>query len=63
MHGAIINLQDRVFGKWVVIDYFGNEYWNCLCECGQIHKVHGANLRRGLSRGCPRCRHKDSDAG
>lgn len=49
-----INLVNRVFGDWTVIDYAGppQSRWNCRCVCGKVKPVSGANLRGGLTTGC-----------
>jgi len=51
-----IDLNNKVFGEWKVISYFGKKnrrmYWNCQCSCGVTREVDGAELRRGRSLSC-----------
>lgn len=30
----------------------GKRWWKCLCDCGNIHYTHSANLRHGRCRSC-----------
>lgn len=36
----------------------GQAYWNCLCECGNIHSFNGAKVRNGCTLSCG-CLHKE----
>lgn len=53
------DLQNQKFGKWIVIDRVLNEkvggYWKCLCECGKLEEIYGADLRRGKTTQCRSC--------
>lgn len=56
-----INLTGRTFGKWTVVrraadrgDYVVR--WVCRCQCGAEGERSSANLRRGQSLGCRKCR-------
>ena len=51
-----INLENRRFGSWKVIEKTfvknGKWYWLCECDCGKIKNVNGGSLTRGLSTNC-----------
>jgi hypothetical protein len=52
-----IDLKGKIFGRLTVIEEAGkNKYgafwWKCKCECGNIKKVYGMNLTRGLTKSC-----------
>ena len=57
MHGNLIDLTGRTFGRWRVIG-LGDErrghhrLWLCECACGVTRLVDGDNLRGGLSQSC-----------
>lgn len=55
--GAKLDLQNKRFGRWIVIREStkrkgGKVYWLCKCDCGNIGKVIGTNLKLGLSQSC-----------
>jgi len=54
-----IDLGGRRFGKLLVIDYSGNRYWNCLCDCGNYKTIRHDHLLNGDTRSCGCLRHKD----
>ena len=45
----LINLKDRRFGEWEVLEYAGNMRWKCRCSCGTIRNILGKDLRNGIS--------------
>lgn len=49
-----IDLKDKVFGRWAVIDYAGNGAWLCRCSCEEHTEriVLGQTLRNGESKSC-----------
>lgn len=54
------DITGKRFGKWVVLSATtssatGQAMWLCRCDCGNIHPVHGSNLRRGGSTQCKAC--------
>lgn len=50
------DLRGRRFGKLLVVSLSHtkkNAWWNCLCECGNMHKVVASNLHHGTKTcGC-----------
>ena len=48
----LIDLSNKIFGRWLVSDYAGKSYWNCICKCGTEKKVFGSNLINGKSVSC-----------
>lgn len=48
----LINLKDRRFGEWEVLEYAGNMRWKCRCSCGTIRNILGKDLRNGISTNC-----------
>ena len=48
----VIDISGKKYERWTVIDYAGNKYWNCICDCGTCRKVEGHHLRSGMSRSC-----------
>jgi hypothetical protein len=58
---ALINLRGQRFDRLTVIDRGrtvsrGEEgtavYWMCRCDCGTIHEVRSAELRKHKIRSC-----------
>lgn len=47
-----IDLKDKTFGEWYVIEYAGKGKWRCKCSCGVIHEVRSPELRNGTSKSC-----------
>lgn len=47
-----IDLTNKRFGQWTVLEYLGNKKWKCRCDCGVIRDVAGNDLRNGKSTGC-----------
>lgn len=53
----MIDLVGMRFGRLTVLkalpkcdDY--SRLWECRCDCGAVHIVRGASLRRGLTKSC-----------
>ena len=63
----LIDLQDKIFGKWVVVERAHTENdrikWLCLCECGASKFVYGHSLRNGRSTSCGACHKESAGAG
>jgi len=52
----VIDLRNRVFGNWRVIEYVGRTKWRCVClSCGQEFICFGGLLRGGITKGCKGC--------
>lgn len=55
-------LENKTFGKWVVLEYLGifNRDSECLCrcECGLVKKVKTYHLVNGYSTQCIKCGQK-----
>lgn len=51
-----VDLTGKRFGRYVVIAYNGyvggKTTWKCLCDCGNIKVVRGADLLRGMVLSC-----------
>ncbi|HEL2057774.1 TPA: AP2 domain-containing protein [Streptococcus suis] len=53
-----VDLTGQVFGRLTVLGDVGKRtknkgiLWHCMCECGTITFVKGANLKNGDSRSC-----------
>lgn len=55
------DLVNKRFGQlsvteWVKRDRYGNQWWGCLCDCGEVVTVVGCNLKNGKVDCCPKCR-------
>ena len=50
------DLTGKKFGKWTVLGFGGskngNNYWECICECGNKGLIRGNNLKSGGSTSC-----------
>lgn len=53
--GKKINLIGQKFNKLLVIEDLGEGYWNCQCDCGQIKRIRGYELKSGRIKSCGRC--------
>lgn len=54
---AFMDLAGRRFGRWLVQGVWEENppqkrYWRCLCDCGNVRRVLGDNLRSGKSLSC-----------
>lgn len=51
---AFKDLKGQQFGNWKVLEYEGNGYWKCECQCEKktISNIHSYSLRSGNSRSC-----------
>lgn len=47
-----INRSGEVHGKWTVLDYAGDEFWNCICECGTKKRVSCSSLSAKKTNSC-----------
>lgn len=47
-----IDIKDKQFGEWTVIEYVDNGKWLCRCSCGNYSLVHSYELRNGFSKSC-----------
>jgi len=60
---ALVDLTGERFGRLTVkaaaCRRNGQTYWTCVCDCGELTTVKGANLRRGASKSCG-CRRKET---
>ena len=63
LHGIKFRLQikdltNQRFGKLIALklsnerDTFGKCRWDCKCDCGNIARINGASLVRGLTTSC-----------
>ncbi len=60
MHGNVIDLSGRKFGRLTVIEPAPtpkgkkghNQYWKCLCDCQNEVVINSSNLIRGDTRSC-----------
>ena len=54
----MIDLTNKKYGKLTVIKLTGERgpsgqiYWECKCDCGNIHVTSGESLRGGKSKSC-----------
>jgi len=54
---TVIDLTGKSFGYWTVIDRGPNDkrqqaFWNCVCLCGAVCLIRGADLRKYHSTNC-----------
>lgn len=52
IRGPRKDITGRKFGRWLVLSFAGNSFWNCRCECGVEAVVRGSHLKRGHSQSC-----------
>lgn len=50
--GKFQDISGMKFHKLTAINYLGNSSWNCLCECGNYHKVKTSELKNGHVKSC-----------
>lgn len=61
---ALIDISGQTFGKLQVVCISehsassGERLWVCECECGNICRARGGDLRSGLKTCCPECGQK-----
>lgn len=55
--GKFKDLTGQQFGNWKVLEYCGESYWLCECQCERHtrKKVYRGNLLSGKSCGCGIC--------
>ena len=56
-----IDLKDKQFDEWKVLEYLGKSMWKCECSCGEIRSVHAYSLISGASKSCGGATHKYID--
>lgn len=52
MSKKLIDMTGRRIGYLTVINYAGNELWNCKCDCGNVVQRRGAQLRKTTLSNC-----------
>jgi len=50
--GKFIDLTGQRFGRLKVIEFVGNKYWNCQCDCGNIKNIYRGSLLGGATISC-----------
>ncbi len=50
--GKFIDLTNKKFGKWTVLNHIKYSHWLCRCECGIEKKLISFNLRKGTTKSC-----------
>ena len=48
----LIDIKNKQFKDWYVIEYAGDMRWRCRCTCGTERNVLGRDLRNGISTNC-----------
>lgn len=51
-HGPRKDITGQRFGRWTVLSFAGNSFWNCRCDCGIERTIRGPHLKGGHSRSC-----------
>lgn len=51
------DLTNQIFSRWKVLrktgfKHGGKDYYECMCDCGQIKEIEGSSLTSGLSKSC-----------
>ena len=49
---AFRNIENEQFSRLTPINYLGKGIWECYCECGNITKVSGYDLRNNKVKSC-----------
>lgn len=52
IRGPRKDITGQKFGRWTVISFAGNSFWECRCECGAVSVLSGGHLKKGHSRSC-----------
>lgn len=52
MGRKLIDMAGVKVGRLTVLDYAGDGWWNCQCECGNTVKRKGMQLKRGGKSSC-----------
>lgn len=60
-NNKFIDLKDKVFYDWTVLEYAGNSNWKCRCSCGDEHIISGYALRKGKTKSCGHDENKFQD--
>ena len=50
--GKFQDITGMKFNKLTTVNYLGNSFWNCLCECGNYCKVKASELKNGHVKSC-----------
>lgn len=53
----LVNLKDKQFGEWKVLEYNNDGTWMCKCSCGTVRNVNSYSLTSGTSTSCG-CKNK-----
>src|SRR5258708_7393883 len=52
----LIDLTGKKFNMLTVVRFIGtrnkNAYWECKCECGNLHSAAAADIKRGQIKSC-----------
>ena len=51
-HKRTPNLLNKKFGMLTPLEYLGNNYWKCRCDCGNIKNFLTNNLVNGSTKSC-----------
>ena len=48
------DISGKQFGNWLVLEYAGNGYYKCQCQCDNktIKNIYGKSLKNGTSTSC-----------
>lgn len=46
------NISGQKFGRLTALEYEGDSYWKCRCDCGKETSIAAYNLTTGLSKSC-----------
>ena len=49
---SFMDLTGNKYGDWTVVEYLGNKYWACKCNCGRYKAVYTQSLLKGTSKSC-----------
>lgn len=57
MGRKVLELTGQQFGEWLVLERASSSsskdnFWHCLCSCGNKREVSGKNLKSGQSKSC-----------
>lgn len=47
-----IDIIDKQFGEWKVLEYVGNNRYKCQCSCGTVKNIRKYDLKAGISKSC-----------
>lgn len=52
MGRKLTDISNLKVGRLLVLDYAGNNSWNCVCDCGNTTKVLSSNLKKASTKSC-----------